>query len=152
MSYDSLLVTTALSRVCYEHHCVVAENVHTPPWKVFFYNTTPTPLEFSFPGVFWYPPPPGISKFLKGCFCSPTPCFIRKGFSLKHRCKCQVKPTTYLTSTGSHFIVYLIILNCKKTKNNSKIIDCSHKKKRNEHVGMSNSDGCLFYMKKKKNL
>ena len=86
---------------------VVAENVHTPPWKVF--STTPPPWNFRSRGYFVAPLPLGVSNFLKGCFCSPTPCVIRKGFSLKHRCKCQVKPTAYLTSIESHFLVYFII-------------------------------------------
>ena len=119
-----------------------------PSMEGFLYNSHP--LGISVPEGSLVPPPLGISKFLKGCSCSPTPCFIRKGFSLKHRCKCQVKPTTYLTSIESHFIVYFII--AKNKKKYSKMIGCPHKKKRSEHVAMSNSDGCLSYTKKKKKL
>ena len=99
------LFRATLSRVCYEQHCVVAENVHTPSRKVFSTTPQPPPWNFRPRGYFGALLPPRISKFLKGCFCSPTPCFIRKGFSLRHRCKCQVKPTTYLTSFVSIGVV-----------------------------------------------
>ena len=49
------LVTTDLSRVCYEQHCVVAENVYTPPWMVFS-TTPPHPLGISTPGGILVPP------------------------------------------------------------------------------------------------
>ena len=89
-----------------ELHCVVPENVRTPHGR-FFYDPPPTPWpNICSRGYFGVPLPPEICNFLKGWFCSPTPCPIGKGFSLKHRCSCQVKPTTYLTSIESHFIVY----------------------------------------------
>ena len=109
--YCSLILLERWHLLYKARDCVVPENNHTPQWKVF--STTPPvlpplPWNFRSRGYFGTPLPSEISNFLKGCFYSPTPCFIRKGFSLKHRCKCQVKPTTYLTSIESHLIVYNI--------------------------------------------
>ena len=82
-----------------ELHCVVPENVRTPHGRFFLRPPPPPPPwpNIRSRGYFGAPLPPGICNFLKGWFCSPTPC---------PRCNCQVKPTTYLTSIESHFIVY----------------------------------------------
>ena len=82
-----------------ELHCVVPENVRTPHGRFFLRPPPPTPLaEYPFQGVFWCSPPPWNLQFFKRLVLFP--------YTMSHRCNCQVKPTTYLTSIESHFIVY----------------------------------------------